>query len=480
MGVVTSLLPGLRELRAPLAAGYLWLLAIGLLTRGLYPRDLRVAPQLMKDLVAFGDWLGKPGLLAVAGFMAYILGVLSVSLSNAVLHKLSRWHRDHESRANAGVVSSPLSSRGVQAILGLVSARIVRILASDSPGQTSQNQLAVLSNHPEAAAVMAAIDSRLPAADRRQLVLDHVDLSDQVGAVVEDLELMPVRLLGKNPELYSDIDRLTAEGEFRASIAAPAFVAVGAVGLELSGFASVIAFVLGLLLTVALGIQARNRVVRAYDRLAEALRASAGEGSPAVDAISASLIRFGEPLLQSSEVHRLSALADAAAHGGSKQEALHWYAILAKTGDRDANERFCDLTRSTQMYADSTRLGERLAQGMPFSGRLAFEFVLLELDLPESESLSSAERGYAIGSALIYATRDERTREWAGGLIREFYSHLPTDDLLELADDVRAIQAGSMETTLIYRKYAPPEIGEQQRIGSRVGHYVAVLKGADP
>ena len=131
------------------------------------------------------------------------------------------------------------------------------------------------------------------------------------------------------------------------------------------------------------------------------------------------------------------------------------------------------------MYADSTRLGERLAQGMPFSGRLAFEFVLLELDLPESESLSSAERGYAIGSALIYATRDERTREWAGGLIREFYSHLPTDDLLELADDVRAIQAGSMETTLIYRKYAPPEIGEQQRIGSRVGHYVAVLKGAD-
>src|SRR4051794_5917371 len=71
--MVLSALPGLREVRAPLAAGYLWLLNLWLLTRAdeAEPTDLSYA------FIEIGELTGEISLSVAIGFAAYLLGSLT-------------------------------------------------------------------------------------------------------------------------------------------------------------------------------------------------------------------------------------------------------------------------------------------------------------------------------------------------------------------------------------------------------------------
>ena len=87
--MLTSLLPGLRELRAPLAAGYIWLLAWWL---AFEPRlaDRAEATDLLQSLYRLDDALSGFGLAAVASFVAYLAGSLSMTLFSGALKGLFR------------------------------------------------------------------------------------------------------------------------------------------------------------------------------------------------------------------------------------------------------------------------------------------------------------------------------------------------------------------------------------------------------
>jgi hypothetical protein len=69
------LLPGLRELRAPLVAGYVHLLSLFILFWGAIPTKSEAEGSL-SQIYDLADWLGKPIMLAVATFGAYLLGSL--------------------------------------------------------------------------------------------------------------------------------------------------------------------------------------------------------------------------------------------------------------------------------------------------------------------------------------------------------------------------------------------------------------------
>jgi len=74
MGFLSTLIPGLREIRAPLIAGYLWLLFAWLLTA---PRAPHVgATQPYDRLADLAGSVGPAGLAIAASIAAYLVGTL--------------------------------------------------------------------------------------------------------------------------------------------------------------------------------------------------------------------------------------------------------------------------------------------------------------------------------------------------------------------------------------------------------------------
>jgi hypothetical protein len=81
-----SLLPGVRELRAPLTAGMLWLFAGYIGIAPLLPSDLsKVDQPLSKDVILLAGRLESGVVLAALAFIAYLIGMLSSALTRVVI-----------------------------------------------------------------------------------------------------------------------------------------------------------------------------------------------------------------------------------------------------------------------------------------------------------------------------------------------------------------------------------------------------------
>jgi hypothetical protein len=78
--MIASVLPGLRELRVPLAAGYVWLITGWLLLHNQIRRG-PAAPGAVDALTDLRDAIGLGGIAAAATFVAYLLGALWRPLS---------------------------------------------------------------------------------------------------------------------------------------------------------------------------------------------------------------------------------------------------------------------------------------------------------------------------------------------------------------------------------------------------------------
>jgi hypothetical protein len=75
--MLANLLPGLRDLRAPLAAGYLWLAAGWLYLAPQLPASANDAKGVMKDIYRVVDASDPITIAASLTFAAYMLGILS-------------------------------------------------------------------------------------------------------------------------------------------------------------------------------------------------------------------------------------------------------------------------------------------------------------------------------------------------------------------------------------------------------------------
>lgn len=75
-----NLLPGLRDLRAPLAAGYLWLTAGWLYFAPQLPASVDEADGVLKDIYHVIEASGPVAAAAGLSFAAYIIGILSTGL----------------------------------------------------------------------------------------------------------------------------------------------------------------------------------------------------------------------------------------------------------------------------------------------------------------------------------------------------------------------------------------------------------------
>jgi hypothetical protein len=78
--MVSSVLPGLRELRAPLAAGYLWLVTAWLVLGDKLPTAMEVKPAPLDRLYRLEPVLSDVGLAVVASVVAYVVGSIAIDV----------------------------------------------------------------------------------------------------------------------------------------------------------------------------------------------------------------------------------------------------------------------------------------------------------------------------------------------------------------------------------------------------------------
>jgi hypothetical protein len=287
MSVLTNLLPGLRDLRAPLSAGFIWLVVIYLAVAPL-PADPDGVVGSVDDL---RKELGPVAQAAALALVAYILGSFAQAIVSIVAGALGLW-RDASraidallaarSAVSAGRIGSlrdedrrsvafdaelrdvaqdaarralgRLETRDVDLLAALDTLEWTRPLAKSVPirgiyyvdvsgiGSSDdaehdmawQGLMHRVEQHKAEAG--KALDMDADSFEKAVLAsgASHVPwLALFVARLLterlrQELDQMRTRLLVDQPELFSKVDRLRAEAEFRATVA-PALVGLAIV-----------------------------------------------------------------------------------------------------------------------------------------------------------------------------------------------------------------------------------------------------------
>jgi len=250
--MLTSLLPGLRQIRAPLSSGFVWLVALWLLAEPLIDRDSEVGDTLSSMAEVLGSASGI-GIGAAWTFVAYLLGSLSMGTLVPLLRRLldKQWLRGDRSSVATLQGLSVRTRVKLQAMLEFTDANIDVLIREHLAESRSRRQGALAwlvarararwgrpAGEPEQLAmapsskIATSLTSATPGVSRPS-PLPETESDDELARLREDrisaslmseLEEVAVsRLLGKEAELYGEWDRERAEVEFRLALA-PAVV----------------------------------------------------------------------------------------------------------------------------------------------------------------------------------------------------------------------------------------------------------------
>lgn len=244
--MLTSLLPGLRELRAPLAAGYLWLTVAWLIFGDNLNKAAGDQNSPIASLSKLHDDLGPTATLAALTFVAYLLGC-AVGTPNppAILDEainrpapdLKFQPIDHGDSVSAlsperlwwrlrnylrpplsNAVAGPALQQEIYELAFTAQSRGIEVYdvleSPDVPHQV-RSQLAHFDEHsPSRMGHQESPDER---SGRELEILQRV----LVDAVLIELPALVNRLHIERPALFETYDRLRAESEFRISSALP-------------------------------------------------------------------------------------------------------------------------------------------------------------------------------------------------------------------------------------------------------------------
>ena len=215
--VLAALVPGLRDLRPPLTAGALVLVA-GYL--GLWDGAGGVAKQWHRSekVQNLDDLLGSTGWLAVLAVVAYLIGAMFIAARSSI---------ERQSAARlAGTVTSPTS-------LSQPQSRFMSVFAPFS--RPSLRRLGMMAGD--------TFDQQIA----HELCIDIIFGGGK-------------RLLVASPALYDEYERLESEAAFRDAAAIPglAMLVTLVVELHLSFWSAMIVLALGLALSSMLFVNARQ------------------------------------------------------------------------------------------------------------------------------------------------------------------------------------------------------------------------------
>ena len=237
---LANALPGFRDLRAPVVAGYLWLVFAWLTIEP----DLghRPANALAGSIYDLGNHVGPIGVGVGVSVAAYFLGSISQAVSgplrvawSALLESL--W-LNLPSRIDGIGLFSSLRPPESEEITQLAERASTAVSASGAERDVIEDQVAIV-----------------------EAVADRAH-----SEAYAELTLPATVLVGKEPELFAEVDRLRAEGEFRLAAVPPLF-ALSLLAAVKSGSAW---WLTGLLAAVALLDQGVRRLHSSRQLVADA------------------------------------------------------------------------------------------------------------------------------------------------------------------------------------------------------------------
>ncbi len=224
--MLTNLLPGIRELRAPLAAGYIWLLTIWLIAEPAIP-EKGEAQGVVASLYRLAEGLSPVGLGVVASFAAYLVGSLSTTVFGISRGRSLRkrpWLDPLSVQARGALAELARTTRTeLESALSMSGVDVEQLL--DETGVPAEAP----PFNPKIAPTLRKrrLDRllRLGPGSARPRDFEQEQEARIAGAVTRDLGVIATtRLLGRDQELYSAIDRLRAEVEFRRALGPPILV----------------------------------------------------------------------------------------------------------------------------------------------------------------------------------------------------------------------------------------------------------------
>lgn len=205
--MLASLLPGLRDLRVPLATGFLWLTVIWLLVYPIIPAQ-EEAVGLASAVYTIFRALGPAAFLAVVTFIAYIIGILLARPGTIVSRTALGWRGWHRPLSTSSVVESQQLALRVALDMVEVGARLPQIRVADGMAQLAP------------ARAISAVDV---SSDRALQETGEI-VGELVDRMRGKVPLVATRLLADNRDLFDRYDRAEAEAAFRLGISTPLVV----------------------------------------------------------------------------------------------------------------------------------------------------------------------------------------------------------------------------------------------------------------
>jgi len=189
--VLASVLPGLRELRAPLAAGFLWLTVLWVILADEVPSSDE-ATGALERLYRLEPVISDLGRAAVASVAAYLVGSILIDLQG----QLGRVAIRVDVLGGRFYQRVPITDAGYRIRNGLLEER-------GWPGFTRPR-------HEESAAeVEQRADERAPYVAESSRWIDR------------NREVLKTRMLDVSPTLHTEVDRPDAEATFRMALWPP-------------------------------------------------------------------------------------------------------------------------------------------------------------------------------------------------------------------------------------------------------------------
>lgn len=224
--MLASLLPGLREVRTPLATGYLWLLVLWLLFQRNVPRSKEEVVGPIASIYELGLLVGAPVALAAASFAAYLLGSVLVASRSGRSHSYGFITPPGNAGPTAwGLRSLPARARGALEWLAGRDRRMEEALYLQLESFASKRLLELddrLSDEQHAEVLGRDVHPRMKEVEDFMRAFGSHPLSmDYVSSMINELDLVGVQLQAQNRDLWDTYDRKSAEAAFRSAVSLP-------------------------------------------------------------------------------------------------------------------------------------------------------------------------------------------------------------------------------------------------------------------
>jgi tetratricopeptide (TPR) repeat protein len=389
--MLANLLPGLREIRAPLISGYLWLVFFFIAFHDDLPTAETAVPTL-KPLFDLGHDLSALGIATVSGVAAYLVG----SAVQELLKLLCGYMPGAPFYAEAGTHLSAAGRGDVQRAVAVRVQAIRRRLfqVALSPGEKG------------------------------------VDEEPSSRSIERELPLIRTLLLGEHADLIGELDRLQAEADLRITVAIPMICFAGLFAINVSPL-----WLLALLPAGLLVGQGHQRQIEAGDLLAKALRIGK-VSAPSLESLDTSATAAVERIELEEELARKVSegkspmaafrLGNLQAAGENFEAAITSLRFAAEKGVIHAYaevglvyERVGELEDAEQAYRDGEKRKDRRA-----AERLAELLSRLERD----EEALEAVRGIQEGSGLHGGEESKPRVAREGSRIADYRKRLEQGD----------------------------------------------------